>query len=366
MRPKYKTIEVADSATGRPKRVAVRESRLEAVAKGMRRLEDLICVSDHFKQVTGRDMTTHDASEALNFVVNQLTYEETEMLVKYQQPNQYKDFVPISYAAGPEKETITYYVYERIGKAKLANPNANDMPYTDVAFAQKTFPVKHGFQGYKYTQHEMRVSAFLKRPLPELRMNTAVEAFENLVNEIMLLGNTSVGITGLYNNALVGSAVTPSGKKWDGSDGITVAQLISDFNFLLYFTWLNSGFNLTANTVIVPPGAYQYISTVPASPTIPTITILDYLMAHNVYTARTKQPLMVEQGFDLTTAGAGSTGRAIAYDRNPRTLVGHVPMPIKFLAPQLDGVDIKIPGEFRLSGVEVKRVTNARYMDGIV
>jgi hypothetical protein len=115
--------------------------------------------------------------------------------------------------------------------------------------------------------------------------------------------------------------------------------------------WVASGFNIIPNTVLIPPGAFQYLSVTPASPTIPTVTILQYLAMNNLYTNKSRQPLTIDAGYDLTTAGAAGVGRTVFYDRNPTTLVGHIPMPLQFLAPQLEDLEVKIPGEFKASGV---------------
>ena len=42
----------------------------------------------------------------------------------------------------------------------------------------------------------------------------------------------------------------------------------------------------------------------------------------------------------------------------------HLPMPLRFLAPQLVGLDVKIPGEYKYSGTIVRYVKSAYYQDG--
>jgi hypothetical protein len=365
---KIRVIRAADTATGQPILAKVSEDRYQTIYAGFARIKDTLFDGTSFKAITGRAMQTQDAQEALVFLVSQLTYEETELQARYYQPMQYKDFVPISYAAGPYVDSITYYVYDKVAKAQFTSAASNAIEYSDVGIAQKTFGVHNATAGYRYTQDELRKSAYLKRPLPELRMATAMEAFERLTNEVMLLGNTAKNLTGLYNNASVSHATTPSTKKWDGSDAtpITFLQLNSDFNFGLYTAWVASGYNVVPNSVVIPAGAYQYMATTPASTSIPDQTILDFVSVHNLYTQKYKRPLFIDSGYDLATAGSGNTGRTVFYDKNPTTLVGHIPMPLTFLAPQYDGIEVKIPGEGKLSGVEVKRVTNMYYMDGIV
>lgn len=361
-------VTVADQASGELVQVDVDGDRLTALMEwGRANQARLVGSASDWRSMGARTWTARDAAEALFFSVSQLAHVEQGFYEKYYRPMQYDQLCPLDFSAGEHVDSILYEVYDRVGNAQDADSAADDIPYSDTAVAQRTFSVVHGFAGYQFTQQELRTSAVLRRPLPERRLAAAMEMYQRKLNRVGLLGNTLKNLTGLLNNASVTSATRPSGKKWDGTDAtpITAAQLISDFGYGMYQVWLNSGFNVIPDVVGVPAGAYQYMSTTPASATIPTITILSFLLQNNLCNQKNGKQLQIVPIYDADTAGAGSTGRAVFYDKSDQTLVMHIPMPLRFLAPQLEGVHVKVPGEFRYSGVEVRRITNMYYMDGV-
>ena len=63
--------------------------------------------------------------------------------------------------------------------------------------------------------------------------------------------------------------------------------------------------------------------------------------------------------------GVGSTHRMMGYVKSDQRLVMHVPLPLRFLAPQLTALLIEVPGEYKYSGVEFRYPKSAYYMDGI-
>ncbi len=360
-------VRVADQDSGQLIETDVPKDRFDQLlAWGRANQHTLVGGASDWRSMGAREYTARDSTEALVFSVSQLAYVEAGFYERYYRPTQADQLVPQDFSAGEAVTSIEYEIYDRVGNAQDADSAADDIPYVDVAMARKSFPVVHGFVGYQYTQQELRTSAIFRRPLPTARLATAMEAYQRKLNRVGLLGNTTKNMTGFLNNASVSHAVTPSTKKWDGTDAtpITAAQLFSDFGFGMLQVWTNSGFNVVPNVVTVPAGAYQYMATTPASATIPNVTILNWLLQNNLCNQKRGEQLTIMPVYDSDTAGASNTGRIVFYDKSDQTLVQHIPMALRFLAPQLEGVKVKVPGEFRYSGVEVRRITNMYYMDG--
>ena len=112
------------------------------------------------------------------------------------------------------------------------------------------------------------------------------------------------------------------------------------------------------------PGAYAYIASTPRSDNSDK-TILQYIKENNVAKVERGQEIRFQPGFGLDTAGAGSTRRMMAYVKSDTRLVMHVPLALRFLAPQLVGLSVQVPGEYKYSGVEFRYPKSAYYMDGI-
>jgi hypothetical protein len=95
--------------------------------------------------------------------------------------------------------------------------------------------------------------------------------------------------------------------------------------------------------------------------------VLEFLRANNVYTFQTNQPLTIRGIRGLETAGVDGTGRMVVYRRDPSVLKMHIPMPHRFLPVyQTAPLVFDVPGIFRLGGLEIRRPSAVRYVDGII
>ena len=362
---KMRKVLVADRVgfTGDGMLVEVPDSRYAALEAALRQQAGTLFTADSYAAMTGRKFGARDAGEALAFSVSELAFVEQEILSRFYEPPQGFDFVPISYKAGPWAESIVYRIKDLVGNARWATSQANDTPTADVGYAQREFAIAPGKAGYEYSQQELRASAYLRRPLDVERLDACQQDYRRFMSEVFLIGSTEKNFTGFYNNALIAHAATPSTANWSG--GATVAQIISDFGFGMYTCWTQSQQNVVPNRVVVPKLAYQYMSTTPINTANGSnVTILNFLLQNNLCNQKRGVQLRIDPGYDNATLGAGATPRTVFYDQSEETLVGHIPMTLQFLAPQFVDTMVKIPGEFRGSGVEFKRPTGAYYMDG--
>jgi hypothetical protein len=364
---------VADEAMpGELKEAWVDNDRREALDAMWRPLMyQIVGTPSEQQALLRRKPRASDATEGYAFFISQLAYTEPKILPRYYEKMQYTELLPITGEAGAAATSVRYQIEDQVGNARWADSAANDTPNADVAWAEKTFGIHGAEVGYEFTQQEIRTTALLKAALPERRFQASVQAYQRFCNRVGLLGDTPKNLTGLLNNATVAHAVTPSTKNWTGATGIggssaaSVTEIVSDFAFGMHTVYSASGFNVMPDTVGLPELAWNYMSVTPFNSANATnISILDYLRQANIYTSSTGKPLRIVPVFAAATVGASSTGRTTFYVNDSDTLVYHIPMPLQYLAPQFVNTKVKVPGEFRVSGVEVKRVTNVYYMDG--
>ena len=305
-----------------------------------------------------------DAQEALAFLVSQLAYTEQQTFERLYQPMQYEQLLPIDYSAGEWAETIRYEIFDYAGRGKRGSGKGRDINLVEVAYADKSFPVMYGNVGYDYTQEELRKSSFLRKPLNTQRQMAAMEAYKRHMNDVGLFGETTSNITGLFNNASVPTGNAPVGAWQTGPK--TPTQILSDINALILTIWQNTAFNDFPTDIIMPPTSFSYIATTPVDPNYSGgKTILAWIKEHNIAQVQNGVAINFVPGFGLDTAGAGSTKRMIGYVKNPNRVLMHVPMPLRFLAPQVNGLSVEIPGEYKYSGVEFRYPKSAYYMDGL-
>lgn len=302
---------------------------------------------------------TRDAGEAMGFVISQLAYTEQQTYERMYTPLQYEQLIPISYEAGEWATTIRYEMMDMVGRGRRSSGRGKDIPHADVAFAEKSIPVVNGSIGYGYSQEELRQSTYLRRPLPTARLNAAMEGYRRHLNDVALNGEAD--LPGLYNNSFVPVANAAT-TNWETA---TADQILAVMNTGILSVYQATGFNDFPTDVVLPPTVLSILTSRRASPGGDGKTILAYLKENNIAKTERNIDLKISAGFGLETAGVGSTRRILYYVKNPNRLVMHVPMPIRFLAPQFAGLDVDIPGEYKYSGVTWRYPKSALYQDGM-
>jgi hypothetical protein len=346
---KLKTIQIADGRSAE-----VDEARFLAF-DGLRQHPQIASL------LVG-DTNVRDAQEALAFIVSQLAYTEGQVFEKLYTPMQYEQLLPIDYSAGEWADSIRYEIYDYAGRGKRSSGKGRDINLVDVAFADKTFPVMNGNIGYDYTTEELRRTAFLRRPISERKLMAAMDGYRRHMNDVGLYGSTVDNLTGLFTSASVPQASAPVGAWQTGPK--TPDQILSDINAAINAVWANTVFNDFPTDIVMAPTSFAYISATARSANSDK-TILQYVRDNNVAFVQAGVKLNFMPGYGLDTAGVGATKRLMAYTKNDQRLVFHIPLPLRFLAPQLIGLSVQIPGEYKYSGVEFRYPKSAYYMDGL-
>lgn len=310
-----------------------------------------------------------DSQEAMAFIVSQLAYTEGQTFEKLYIPMQYKELIPITSEAGEYADSIRYEIYDFAGRGKRASGRGDDINEVDVAYGDRSFPVVNGNVGYGYTTEELRRTAFLRRPISETKLRAAMEGYERHLNQVALFGELA-NLTGLFNNANVPQGNAPNGG-WIA--GYTTAstyytKVLADINQIIFNIWNNTAFNDVPTDILIPPAQFNFLATTYAAIAASTIsnkTLLQLIKEANLVKTQFGRDLNFSPGYGLDTAGSGATTRMIAYVKNPTRLIMHLPLPLRFLAPQLRGLRLMVPGEYKYSGVEIRYPKSAYYMDGI-
>jgi hypothetical protein len=334
------------------------------VALDERRREQFLSAQDGMLRMIGSDSRHNatDAREAMSFLVSQLAYTESQAYEKLYTPMQYEQLLPISYEAGEWADTIRYEFMDYSGQGKRTSGKGKEINLVDVAYADKSFTVVQGDIGYDYSSEELRRTAYLRRPISTARAEAAIEAYKRHMNVVGLQGEASSGFTGLFNNPLVPTGNAPVGLWQTGPK--TPAQILSDINTLIFNVWNNTAFNDMPTDILLPPTSYNHIATTPRD-TGSDMTILEFVRKNNIAKTDRSIDIKFSPGYGLDTAGAGSTKRAIAYVKSPQRVVMHIPLALRFLAPQAVGLSIEVPGEYKYAGVEFRYPKSAYYMDNL-
>lgn len=319
--------------------------------------------------------TAADATEGMAFLVSQLAYTEAEVYRREYQEMQFRELLPVTSEAGPDAVTVRYQIYDRVGRGKRISSAAKDLPKADIAASVSEIGVVTGGISYGYTQEELLLAARMIRPLPTERAAAAVEAAERHLNSVGLIGEQA-DLTGQasYTGLLTQSSVTTEN---DGTSGYNAAwaaatttfdQILSDVNKAILKYWTVSNYTLLPDTFGLAPQCFSPLAT--RYNTLGTRTLLQMLEESNLATARTGQKLKfvpIIQASDKGIAGNAATGksRCVLYRNDKRRIVQHIPMPLRFLAPQLEGLNIDVPGWYKYAGVNLRYLYSMLYLDNM-
>lgn len=308
-----------------------------------------------------KKQNTFDAPAALAFLLSQLTAIESKMYeVKYKDIT-YPQIIPVSNEAGEWAESITYFYMDGRAVAEFVGTRSLNVPIAEIATEKVTVPVELGATGYAYSREELRQASFLKKPLTQMKANVARRAYEELVQRTFFTGDTTHNLPGFINNTNITSAtvVDPgSGTEWVNK---TPNQILFDVNDFMGDIFVDTLQVERATTLLLPTAQWNYVAGTPRSDNSDT-TILQWLINNSPYLTSMNDVMPVPE---LAGAGAGATDRMMAYDKSIDKVVGHIPMPLRFLEPQPKGLGFEVPGEFKCGGIEFRYPGSARYADGI-
>lgn len=309
-----------------------------------------------------------DASQAVSFMQQQATALEPELYrIKYPEYN-YAALIPVDTSAGEWAKSVTFYSADTVGKASWFNGNSTQMPRADVNLTQHTHDLKMAAIGYGYNLEELNFAKRVNFNLDTERAFAARRAYEQFMYGLAIGGDASVGMTGLINNAGVSPVTAPA----DGAGSATTFasktgdQIARDLNSMLT-TKLEASLGVELlNTIALPIDQYNLLATKRMGTSGDEITVLEWLMKYNTYTAQTGQPLVIRMLRGLNGAGGSGTDRAIAYVNAMDVLKLHLPMPHRFMPVYQTGpMSFEVPGIFRTGGVEIRRPGAVSYLDGI-
>lgn len=258
------------------------------------------------------------------------------------------ELIPITYNVSPGAEYVTTTQFQSVGRARIIQSYADDLPEAGLYGTQLTNPIQSIGTSYRYSHQEIRAAQYANIELPLRLAQAARRANDQLVNNLAFFGNPTTGMTGLFNNPNVPTQTVPA----DGTGGNTEwttktpDQILRDMNLIVNQIVVNSNEVEMPNTLLLPLEQYTLIASTPRSPNSDT-TILNYFLMNNPYiTAVVPVP-------QLNEAGTGGADIMVAYDRSQEKLEMVIAMPFTQYNPQERNLEFVIPCESRFGGVSI-------------
>lgn len=258
------------------------------------------------------------------------------------------ELIPISYDVPAGAEYVTATQYQAVGRARIIQSYADDLPEAGILGIQLTNPVQGIGTSYRYSHQEIRAAQMARIGLPLRLAEAARRANDQLVDNLAFFGNPAVGLTGLTNNPNIPTVTVPA----DGTGGNTEwttktpDQILRDMNQIVNQIVVNSNEVEMPDTLLLPLAQYTLISSTPRSANSDT-TILSYFLMNNPF-IRAVVPVP-----KLAGVGIGGADVMIAYEKNETKLEMQIPLPFTQYAPQERNLEFVIPCESRFGGVSI-------------
>lgn len=292
-----------------------------------------------------------DAQAALGFVVSQRSHIEPVVLKKPYPEIRYPMMIPVDTSANPFAASVTFFSQDSVGKAKFINGKGDDIPLVNVTGTKFEQTINMAGVGYSFSLEEIGAAQMLGQNLSADGADAARLAYEQLVDEVAFVGNTTLGVQGLFNTT--GITTIAAGATFAASTPDAVLAIIN--NALTAIESGSLGIEI-ADTIVLPLAVAGTMERRLGDGS--DTTILDFIMRANRYTRRTGLPLTVEFSHRLTTT-------MVVYRRDPSVLKLHMPMPLQFIPPQMVNLEVKVLGMFRFAPVNIRRPGAMRYVSGV-
>lgn len=257
--------------------------------------------------------------------------------------------------------TIVTSMTGPIGKAEYISAKGFDIPNVTHQQSQGVSNFYLAGAGYEVSLQEINRAAKMNIDLPTKDASDARQVMEKFIFDRFMSGSVEKNFKGLINNASVPQASAPTGT-WASA---TADQMLADVDAAVTDVYINTKETRLANTVLLPTTAFLVANRTKVGEDA-GVTVLQYLMQNNAYTAITKQPLNILPSWQLETAGSGSTRRIVAYSRDPGVLEGFLPGAPTFMPPHpLSSLAYRVDGILNVGQVEIYRPKAVSYRDGI-
>jgi len=252
---------------------------------------------------------------------------------------------------------VRQYVLDKVGVMKLRANKAEDYNLIDLSGTYVDAPIFFSESGFEYDIEELWAAEQANMNLDSMKAETTIEAYEEMVNKLIWIGQSDVNLTGLANNANVDIATTQAGA---ALDTFTAQEQVDYFMTGYNDIYTNSKQKVKANTLALSTATFLYLDQTSYAIVagVTTETLLERILKNS---RLTMNDVIVSN--ELETAGASNIVRAIWYDRTPRRVKFNEVLPIEFRPTQVNDNSFKVPTVAKLGGVWIKYPSAFKYLD---
>lgn len=310
-----------------------------------------------------------DAQQVVGFAQPAL-FRTHRMLPQKYPSFDYAGLVPVNTDGDMWDVGTLVYSGDVAGKAEYLGGKAFDVPNASINFTQGVTTFHLAGVGYELSRREVERFARMIAQNPglteggsnlgERKASAARMIADKFVYDRVIRGSTEKGFLGMINQTAVPQANAPTGN-WATA---TADQMSADTDAALTDVFINSKETALADSLLIPTSKFLIANRTRMPNT--DQSILKYISENNAYTAISKRPLDIRPSRELETAGAGSTGRMIAYEKSPDNMEFFLPGMFEFMPLfPTSSMTWRVDGVMNVGQFELYRPKTMSYRDNI-
>lgn len=250
------------------------------------------------------------------------------------------------------------------GNMPWISAETNDIPGVSVNGQKLTTPLRLLARELSYTSVELDRSQNTQQPIDVQKMNTMNTLYNMNTDQMVYIGSSDVGATGLLNNAAVTEYLVANGQTgspfWVNK---TADEILADVNTLLVNTWQASAYAVCPSELLLPPAQFAYISSQKVS-SAGNVSILKFLQENAISLNINGKALNINPVKWLPGIGSGGTNRMVAYT-NAEDRVRFPMVPVRRETAYYQGIRFIAPYLWAFGQVEFVYPETVQYADGI-
>jgi len=270
------------------------------------------------------------------------------------------ELLPVSNEGDPGAEYIEWRSYDAVGVAKIVADYATDFPRVDLFGTAHQAKIQSLGDSFGYSIQEIRRAQMAGYPLDTKKAIAARRGVDEKQDALCWYGDAKAGVQGFFDYPGITEYVVPNGatgssQSWDSK---TADEILNDVVGLITAIPNSTNGKEVPDTLILPLSKYNKLAYTPYGDNrdktlltfirdnYPTITRIDWVS-------------------DLSTAGANSGTRMMAYARDPEKVEVQIPVRYEQFPPQQKGAEFEILCHQRTAGVIVYYPMSVAFADGI-
>ena len=244
------------------------------------------------------------------------------------------------------------------------SPNTTTLPGVSINGERVVLPLRILGQEVSYTSVELERSQLTGQPIDTAKFDALNILYQMATDEMVYVGDTDVGATGLLNSPLVTASAVGNGAGGSAAwNTKTPDEILADVNAMITDAWTASGFAVCPDKLLLPPQHFAYITSQKVS-SAGNVSILTFLEDNSISLRVNGRKLDIQPVKWLSGRGAGGTDRMVCYT-NREDRVRFPMVPIRRETPYFLGIKFNAPYIWAFGEVEFVYPETVLYRDGI-